>query len=72
MSLPQGDDTGNGSGASPFQTITQALAAVRPLANEAKEIILGDGVYYLTQALEISAEDSGTEEQPLVIRAANE
>ncbi|GAB2823896.1 hypothetical protein GCM10027043_26430 [Ferruginibacter profundus] len=74
---PSGADTNEGSKQKPLATITAALRKARELRrlNDAGvaggiHIILGQGLYRLTQTLTIRPEDAGTAESPTYIEAA--
>ena len=78
---PTGDDRWSGRVADPeqndgpFATIARAREAVRALRKSLKEprtvrVVLRGGTYYLDQPLEFDAEDSGTENAPVVYRVA--
>ncbi len=72
---PAGDDTNDGSEASPFATIVGARDAVRKYKSEAGlpdggiEVIFKTGNYPVTASVEFTAEDSGEEGKPIVYRA---
>ena len=67
---------GDGSLAKPYKTLTQARDGIRNLrkagtlvAGEAVTVDVQPGVYPLHASFELSAEDSGTMEAPVVYRA---
>ena len=59
---PCGDDTNDGGSAdSPLATLTKARDALRAAGDGGtKKVVLADGVYELSEVLELTAEDSGT------------
>lgn len=67
-----GNDTNNGSIDAPFQTIEKARDTVRGIIasgtypKEGITVYLRGGDYRLTKSLEFGAEDSGTDEAPVV------
>lgn len=74
---PDGSDImGDGSAAKPFATAVRARDALRSLKRAGRldaggTVIFADGVYAFTNALELTAEDSGTKRFPIVWKAAN-
>jgi len=70
---PNGSDASPGTRARPFASPQRARDAVRAARKrgEACEVVLRAGDYELSAPLELSAEDSGTEQQPIVWRAAD-
>ncbi len=66
---------GDGAAARPFQTVVQARDAIRALRkagslrNESVTVLIAPGVYHLASSWELTAEDSGTAEAPIVYRA---
>jgi hypothetical protein len=71
---PGGSDTNPGTAAQPFATLTKARAAVRVLkANGLPAggvaVTIKPGEYAVTEPVAFSAEDSGTEQCPIVYRA---
>ena len=67
---------GDGSRHKPYQTLTQARDGIRALrkagtlkSGEAVTVHVDPGVYPLNASLELSAEDSGTADAPVVYRA---
>ena len=71
---PQGSDTNPGTADKPVATLNAAVLRVREIRKSAEpvqrlEIIISGGEYTMTQPLVLTAEDSGTEESPLIIRA---
>ena len=57
---PQGDDTGDGSAAQPFKTLARAQQAVRSVNAKANAVVvLGEGIYRLTEPLQFAAADGG-------------
>ncbi len=71
---PQGSDNNQGTAGSPFLTLTSARDKAREMrkagwGGQPLEIIMEAGEYTMLQPLVLTAEDSGTEESPLIIRA---
>ncbi len=72
------ETSGDGSEASPFKTIPEAQAKIRELkAGEGLPVggitvFVKDGEYQLTEGLEFTAEDSGTEECPITYVSESE
>jgi len=71
---PSGNDGNPGTREKPFATLNAACRSARELKKEKNpvvpvEIIAGDGIYQMFQPLELTGDDSGTKESPLVIRA---
>lgn len=70
---PEGKDSNPGTSKAPFATLTAAknyvsgLRKKQPLS-EPVEIIVEPGMYTLTGPLEFTAEDSGTQTAPLIIK----
>jgi hypothetical protein len=73
---PDGNDANSGTKQQPFRTIQRARDAVRaikasgPLPAGGIEVCLQGGEYPVTQTLELTAQDSGTGQSPVVYRAA--
>lgn len=67
---PAGQDAADGSKGKPFATIGRALAAARVAREKPVTIWLHGGGYTLQSPLELTSDDSGTAQAPLVIRAA--
>ena len=68
---PQGNDSGNGSAASPFATLQRAQQAVRQSGrNLPVRVLVRGGSYYLGAPLTFSSEDSGTGAAPVTYEAA--
>ena len=68
----KGDDSSAGTLDKPFATIQRALIAAREVRKDvpmAVAIYLSDGTHYLDKTLVLTAEDSGTEATPLVIKS---
>lgn len=72
-----GSDANDGSKAKPLASVAMALRKARemrrlndPLIKNGIEIILVDGRYKFSEPLFIRPEDSGTEESPTIIKAA--
>lgn len=67
---PSGSDLSDGGKRAPLKTPAQALIKVRQMhKRDTVYIHLADGVYPLDEPLRLRAEDSGTEDSPLVIVA---
>ena len=70
---PHGSDADDGSRARPFATLTRARDAVRAIkaagVDGAIAVTLMPGEYVLTETFELTAEDSGTREAPILYRA---
>ncbi len=71
---PTGDDSNPGTSALPLATLGAARDKARDLrgtikSDEPLEIIAAGGEYFMMQPLVLTAEDSGTEKSPLIIRA---
>ncbi len=65
---PQGSDTGPGTESAPLKTLTAALAKVRNNA-AGKTIYLKGGTYVIDATINLDANHSGAEGNPLVIRS---
>lgn len=71
-----GNDANPGTQSEPFATLERARDAIRMLKKadtkfqDAVNVIVHGGAYELTQPLELTAEDSGTPEAPIVYQAA--
>ncbi len=74
---PEGNDAHPGTKQQPLKTLESARDAVRKLKQSGKlpaggvEVCIADGEYPVTQTLELAADDSGTEQSPIVYRAAD-
>lgn len=67
---PQGHDQADGSRKSPLQTPAKALIMARQMhKRDTVYVHLADGIYQLEETLRLRAEDSGTDESPLIIVA---
>ena len=70
---PAGSDDNDGSREQPFATLTRARDAVRELKAAGTDGAIGvrvlPGEYPMLRTLELTAEDSGSEEAPIVYRA---
>ena len=71
---PNGDDSGDGTGAKPFATIARARDAVREMKragrlDEPVTVYLRAGTYLLTEPVVFTHEDSGTEACPVTYTA---
>jgi hypothetical protein len=72
---PTGSDTNPGTQEKPFATLRQARDAVRALKGhnrpaEPMNVHVADGTYTITEPLVLQPIDSGTEQAPVVYRAA--
>ncbi|RZM21248.1 MAG: right-handed parallel beta-helix repeat-containing protein, partial [Pedobacter sp.] len=70
---PKGKDTNSGTAREPFASLEAARNHVRKLRAQDQltgpvEILVANGTYYMDKPLELTHEDSGTEQAPLVIR----
>src|SRR5215831_12406746 len=73
---PNGKDSNNGSKQHPLLTLTAARDKIRQLRKngdirETIYVIVEKGSYYMSQPLELSNEDSGTPQSPVVFKAAD-
>lgn len=73
---PNGNDTNEGTKASPLATVHMALRKARelrrlkdPSVKGGIHIIIKDGTYYLNEPLFVRPEDSGTADSPTIIEA---
>ena len=62
---PTGDDANPGSLEKPFATLQRAQTAVR---QQRGDVFLRGGIHYLSEPLVITAEDSGTKDDPVVFQ----
>ena len=70
---PTGHDDNPGTKGRPFATITCARDAVRQTKKTSKgsiTVYIRGGTYYLNEPLVFTAEDSGSEQAPVVYRSA--
>ncbi len=71
---PNGDDANTGTEAAPFRTLEKAKESVRSQLREVHgkpvEVNIKGGIYYLEKPVVFSSEDSGTENTPVVYKAA--
>lgn len=68
---PSGQDDATGSAAAPLRTLKAAQQAARKLAGrQAVSVVLHAGVYYLPETLVFTAEDSGTQANPVTFAAS--
>ncbi|HUT88999.1 MAG TPA: signaling protein [Thermoguttaceae bacterium] len=68
---PSGSDANPGTAEKPLATITAAQRAARKWAGrEPATVRLHGGVYYLAETVKFTAEDSGTEKEPVMYAAA--
>jgi len=70
----QGSDTNPGTAEKPLADLNAAVLKARDIRKSGEphqpiEIIVAGGEYFMMQPLVLTAEDSGTEESPLIIRA---
>ncbi len=72
---PNGNDKNNGSKEQPFATLTAARNAIREMKKNNHlppngiNVFVRDGSYSLNQSFELTKEDAGTKEQPIVYMA---
>ncbi len=71
-----GSDGGPGTKERPFRTITRARDAVRELKRQGRpdgpvEVVIHGGTYFLPEPVLLSPADSGTEQSPVMYRAAD-
>ncbi len=70
-----GDDTNRGTKDSPFTTIERARDEIRalkargPLSDGGVTVLIGDGEYKVADTFQLTQQDSGTEDAPIVYRA---
>ena len=72
---PDGRDDHPGSLEQPFQTLARARAVVRACGERGQEAVtvyLRGGTYYLDDTFDLTAEDSGTAEAPVVYTACED
>ena len=70
---PAGNDRNPGTRSAPLQTLEAARNAARPFCGKERVTVhVADGIYYLPQTLVLAAEDSGSQQCPVVFRAENE
>lgn len=62
---PTGDDANPGTLEKPFATLQRAQSAVR---QKRGDVFLRGGIHYLSEPLVLTAEDSGTKEDPVVFQ----
>ncbi|SMO75940.1 right-handed parallel beta-helix repeat-containing protein [Solitalea koreensis] len=72
---PTGKDSNKGNKESPLLTLTGARDKIRQLRkqrtiNEPVYVIVENGIYYMSKPLELSSEDSGTPQSPVIFIAA--
>ena len=73
---PKGDDANPGTPDKPFASLEGARDAIRslrkraPIAEGGVLVVVHGGEYRVTQTFALAAEDSGTEQSPMVYRAA--
>ncbi len=69
---PRGNDANPGTRSRPFATLERARNAVRSVRNsEKREVVVREGAYERRSAFTLGPEDSGTETNPVVWRAAS-
>ena len=66
--LPTGSDAAAGTKDAPLKTLEAALELARK-SEDSATIWLGSGFYHIKETIELTKEDSGKENAPLVIRA---
>ena len=71
---PDGDDDDDGSAENPVMSIDVALEKVRKLRkakpNEASAIVFKGGQYFMTEPIELTEDDSGSDDAPFMLMAA--
>ncbi|MBN2377392.1 MAG: right-handed parallel beta-helix repeat-containing protein [Sedimentisphaerales bacterium] len=75
---PTGNDTGDGSQKNPFRTLERARDAIRSLKQAHSgslpkggiRIMIGGGKYFWDRTLELTSEDSGTADSPIIYQSA--
>lgn len=66
------DTSGNGTKDKPFATISKAKNYIRTIKKSAPiEVIIGGGVYNVSETISFEANDSGTEDFPITYKAAD-
>ncbi|MEN2281468.1 right-handed parallel beta-helix repeat-containing protein [Algoriphagus sp. SE2] len=72
---PNGNDGNPGNEASPFSSLSYAKEVIKDFKannlNESVSLILKDGTYYLEESLIFEERESGTEDVPYIIKAAD-
>lgn len=66
---PAGNDANPGSKSGPFLTLARAQKAVRQVKAGVVHVYLRGGIYYLPETLVFTADDSGTEQRPVIWQA---
>lgn len=67
---PTGDDGDKGSVAKPVRSLERALSLAVPYCGkQTVRFLLDDGVYYLSDALKLTPEHSGSKEHPVIFQA---
>ena len=75
---PEGSDDGDGSKEKPFATVEAARDAIRArkssegLPDGGITVVLEEGTYYITEPIELTAEDSGEAGKPITYKAAKD
>lgn len=66
-----GNDDAEGTASHPFATIGRAQQAARQAVSEgtSAHVLIHSGVYYLTEPLQFTQEDSGTQDAPVIYEA---
>ena len=71
---PDGDDDDDGSAENPVMSVDVALEKVRKLRkakpNEPSAIVFKDGQYFMTEPIELTDDDSGSNDAPFMLMAA--
>ncbi|MBO7090657.1 MAG: right-handed parallel beta-helix repeat-containing protein, partial [Victivallales bacterium] len=71
---PDGDDDDDGSAENPVMSIDVALEKVRKLRkanpNESAAIVFKDGQYFMSEPIELTEDDSGSDNAPFMLMAA--
>ena len=72
---PDGDDDDNGTAENPVMSIDVALEKVRKLRkanpNEPSAIVFKDGQYFMSEPIELTEDDSGSDNAPFMLMAAS-
>jgi hypothetical protein len=68
---PNGDDGASGSQAQPLKSFSGAVSAARAYKGQSVTVYFANGVYPVTQKVQLTSGDSGSESAPVTYRAAN-
>ncbi|MGJ8641223.1 MAG: right-handed parallel beta-helix repeat-containing protein [Opitutaceae bacterium] len=70
---PNGNDSNNGSKASPVASLHRAKTLARDhVGKSAVQVNVADGIYYLPETLVFEPKDSGSQSNPVIYRSINE